>query len=616
MGLRRMARDGSRSITGLLVALVAIALCTSALVVVLLTWRADADANRLAGVAVAGAIDRDRSRISNEAFINAHWNEAAAHGYRSLDDPWVQSQWGTPIGRAYVIDAAGRTLFGHLPGRSAPPLDRMISRGTFQALLRRLPPTETAVRARGDATVLLARFDGRPALIAFSPIVRENGPATLDRRSYRTFVDIMVLDDKVLAEWSKAFGLPDLRWAPRGSQGDSDAAIDLKDWHGDFLATIAWQRLTPAVAAVRALVPIFALFVLLFLAVATIVIRRVQRLNRDLALRSEFAAQAAAKQEEARLVAEAALRKAELAQAQTERQARRRIGDEARHRREMTQTAHSMADHLQNTIGTLILDLQAAASDLDVSANSTLATIVDQQSQADAAHARSSQAGQAMETLFGDLRTLAADVDLIADEAHRAAETTIRAVDQSQSVQVANQTLVRSVASIEQSSDRITMISEATNLLALNAALEAARAGDMGRGFAVVAQEVRSFSQQTAGTTREIAGRIQDISRAAATAVTISEQLHTALDTIATSAAQTIKASAAQHRVNTQIGDTIGSLERSNVATSETFLSLKNTFAQTSTAAEHTRTISVVMRDRTKMLQTECDRIMALLRAG
>jgi methyl-accepting chemotaxis protein len=114
---------------------------------------------------------------------------------------------------------------------------------------------------------------------------------------------------------------------------------------------------------------------------------------------------------------------------------------------------------------------------------------------------------------------MGASIREIAQNANQAAEVASSAVGVAQNTNATVTKLGESSAEIGNVIKVITSIAEQTNLLALNATIEAARAGEAGKGFAVVASEVKDLAQETAKATEDISQRVEAIQTDTAGAV-------------------------------------------------------------------------------------------------
>ena len=218
-------------------------------------------------------------------------------------------------------------------------------------------------------------------------------------------------------------------------------------------------------------------------------------------------------------------------------------------------------------------------------------TTIDLQHEASRCHeaadsvSRSSIAqGEALRRSSGDMQQLAAGIQEVsalvgetADQSRHALEQSSQAVariDEAtqtlHAVQALADELSQSMQRLEQRSTRIDLVTQVikdvadqTNLLALNAAIEAARAGEQGRGFAVVADEVRKLAERTGTSTHEIATTIDGIKQDTADAL---QRLAAAISRITAGVDSTENADQAIRSIRDFMDDFAKRMERIGIA--------------------------------------------------
>ena len=147
-------------------------------------------------------------------------------------------------------------------------------------------------------------------------------------------------------------------------------------------------------------------------------------------------------------------------------------------------------------------------------------------------------AATAMTEMAASITEVSTHIQSTADEARQVNELSLRGSHEAQMTRTVIEKLASTVeeishsvervaqesASIQLAANMIRSIADQTNLLALNAAIEAARAGEQGRGFAVVADEVRALASKTQESTKTIQDIIGSLQQVANQAVSIARQ--------------------------------------------------------------------------------------------
>jgi methyl-accepting chemotaxis protein len=275
-----------------------------------------------------------------------------------------------------------------------------------------------------------------------------------------------------------------------------------------------------------------------------------------------------------------------------------------------------LADQFQGAVGGIVETVSTAATELEAAAGTLTNTAEVTQELSGAVASASEEASSNVQTVASAAEEMTSSVSEISRQVQESARIASEAVAQARKTDTRINELSKAAARIGDVVKLITAIAEQTNLLALNATIEAARAGEAGRGFAVVASEVKALASQTARATEEIGTQIGAMQTATGESVTAIKEIGGTIGRISEIASTIAAAVEEQGAATAEIARNVGLAAQGTTEVATKITDVNRGAVETGSASSQVLASAQSLSRDSNQLKIEVDQFLAAVRAA
>jgi methyl-accepting chemotaxis protein len=286
-------------------------------------------------------------------------------------------------------------------------------------------------------------------------------------------------------------------------------------------------------------------------------------------------------------------------------------------RKELRQkTIDAAVAGFERSVGQIVETVSAASTQLESAAGTLTRTAETTQSLSSTVASASEEASANVQTVASATEEMTSSVDEISRQVQESAKIAGEAVKQAERTDARITELSQAAGRIGDVVKLITAIAEQTNLLALNATIEAARAGEAGRGFAVVASEVKALAAQTGKATEEISLQIAGMQTATGESVAAIKEISGTITRIADIATTIASAVEQQGAATQEIARNVGEAAKGTAQVATNITDVNRGANETGSASAQVLSSAQSLSKESDHLKREVDNFLSTVRAA